>query len=88
MRFAKSQDAAPHGKNRVAVRSRKSDDGIVLVGVDVQMVRRSSVGIRCFDHLCFEALGDLGIVTTDGRGRLCLFALHHSGDGRQRGILV
>lgn len=61
--LAKSQIAASKGHDRVAVGPCQGNDGVVLVRVDMQMMRRCAVDVGVLDEFGFHGCNDLRIVT-------------------------
>lgn len=67
--FTETYLTTSDGQKGAAVWSRQGEDCVVLVAVDVQVVGRSSVGVRILDHVGFEAFSHPGVVRATARGR-------------------
>lgn len=81
--------ATAHGEERVTVRPREGQNGVVLVGVDVEVMRRCAISVGLLDHLGFETLGHPGVITADVRARARFVgALHHTSDRREGGVVI
>lgn len=66
--FAETYLTASNGQKGAAVWPCQGEDCVVLVAVDVQVVGRSSVGVRILDHVGFEAFGHPRVVRGTARG--------------------